>query len=270
MLVVLPLTALAAYLAVVGYLYAYQRRLIYHPDTAIDKPEHYGLEGFTEQFVDTPDHVRLQLWYRPAATGYPTVLYLHGNASNLGGRAGIYAALAQQGFGVLALSYRGYGKSGGEPTEAGLYTDARMAMAFLTEHEHIPLHRIILFGESLGTGVAVQMATEYATGALVLEAAYTSVAARAAEIYFYVPVNLLIHDKFYSLKKIGRIKAPLLLFHGELDQTIPIAHGKALFDAAPEPKQAIFFPYIGHNDFDSAEISAHVLVFARQYHLIGG
>ena len=257
-------TLLLAYLMMVGFLYGFQRHLIYHPDKNIGPPAQYGLEGFTEQFITTADGVSIQLWYRPAAPGFPTVVYFHGNAAHMGNRAGIYTALAKKGFGVLGVSYRGYGKSGGSPSEQGIYEDARTAIKFLTDAQHIPLKRIILFGESLGTGVAVQMATEYNVGALMLEAPYTSVAARAAEIYFYVPVNLMIQDKFDSINKIARVKAPLLLFHGELDQTIPIAMGRALLGAATSAKQGFFFPNGSHNDFDSHVISAHVLDFAKQ------
>jgi fermentation-respiration switch protein FrsA (DUF1100 family) len=262
------LTLLLAYLAFVVLLFLFQRTLIYHPDKAVGPPQHYGLSGFSEHFVPSEDAVSIQLWYRPASKGFPTIIYYHGNASHIGNRAGILAALAEKGFGVLAVSYRGYGKSTGTPTEQGIYQDARAAIAFLTQTQHIPLNRIILYGESLGTGVAVQMASEVPVGGLVLEAAYTSVAARAAELYYYIPVRFLIQDKFNSLEKIGKVKAPVLCFHGERDTVIPIAHGKTLFNAVISPKQSFFFPHVAHNDFDSAVISAHVLDFAKAYKLI--
>jgi fermentation-respiration switch protein FrsA (DUF1100 family) len=261
------LTLLAAYGLLVALLFAFQRRLIYHPDKVIGTPAAYGLSGFSEQLIPSGDGVTLQVWYRPAAPGFPTIIYYHGNAAHIGNRADILGHLAEKGFGVLGLSYRGYGKSTGSPSEQGIYNDARAAIGFLTA-QHIPLSRIILYGESLGSGVAVQMATEFAVGGLVLEAPYTSVAARAAELYYYIPVKLLIQDKFHSLEKIGRVRAPLLLFHGERDMVIPVAHGRALFEAAPSPKHSFFFPQVAHNDFDTAAISAHVLDFAKQYQLI--
>lgn len=263
----LLITAAAAYILVVAFMYVFQRRLMYLPNKAIGTPEQYGLIGFTELFTTTPDGISLQLWYRPADPGFPTVIYYHGNAYNIGNRSGIYGALAGKGFGVLAPSYRGFGKSTGRPSEQGLYTDARAAVAFLAE-KHIPPERIILFGESMGTGVAVQMATEYNVGGIVLQAAYMSVVGRAAEIYRYIPVRRLIKDQYDSIGKIPNVKAPLLLCHGELDRTIPISHGKALFAAATSPKHSLFFPHISHNDFDSETISSHVLDFARKYNLI--
>jgi len=261
------LTIALTYAFFLGLLFCFQRHLIYHPDKNIAAPAKYNLEGFKEYFVPSSGGVTLQLWYRTAAHGMPTIAYFHGNASNMGERAGIFAALAQKGFGVLGVSYRGYGKSTGSPSEQGLYDDARTSIRFLTEHHHIPLKHIILFGESLGSGVAVQMATEYDVGGLVLEAPYTSVSARGAEIYFYVPVKLMIQDKFDSLSKIGKVKAPLLLFHGERDETIPIRMGKAVFAAATSPKEAVYFPEGGHADFDSFVLAEHVWEFAEKYRL---
>lgn len=261
-------TLLIIYGLVLAYLYLMQRHLIYMPDKAIAAPAEYGLAGFKDVRTLTADGLHVQLWHCPAANGFPTVLYLHGNASHLGNRAGILSALAERGFGVLGLSYRGYGKSEGSPTEIGLYEDARAAVRFLTEIQHLPLSQIVLYGESLGSGVAVQMATEFAVGGLVLQSPYTSVAGRAAEIYFYIPVRLLIKDRFDSIDKIARVTSPLLIFHGERDDTIPIAHGKALLALARAQKKAFFFPQVSHNDFDSGVISAHVLDFAKEHRLI--
>ncbi len=112
------------------------------------------------------------------------------------------------------------------------------------------------------------MPTEYNITALILQAPYKSVVGRAAEIYFYIPVKFLIKDHFDSIDKIAKVKAPLLIFHGILDVTIPAAHGKALLEAANEPKRAYFFPHVGHTDFDSALISVHVLDFAKELKLI--
>jgi len=256
------------YVALATVMYVFQRQMMYIPDKNIEAPERYGLSGFRDLRTKTADGLSIQIWYRPAAEGMPTICYFHGNAAHLGNRAGKFAAFAHDGFGVLALSYRGYGKSEGMPSEEGIYADARAALQFLIRDQRIALKQIILFGESLGSGVAVQMATEHAVGAVVLEAPYTSVINRAAEIYYFVPVRLLIKDHFDSLAKIVGVKAPVLIFHGELDLTIPPAHGRTLLAAANEPKHALFFPHIGHTDFDSGLISEHVLDFASQHHLL--
>lgn len=258
----------ALYSLLIALLYCFQRHLIYHPLKAIAAPGQYGLEQFSEHHAATADHESIQLWHHEAREGFPTIIYFHGNAGNMGERAAIYDALSRQGFGVLGVSYRGYGESTGAPSEAGLYTDARTAIAFWREHTGQSYDRIILYGESLGTGVAVQMALEYEVGGLILQAPYISVAARAAEMYPFIPVRLMIKDKYLSIRKIGRVKAPLLLFHGEQDDIIPIAHGKVVLEAATAPKQAVFFPETGHNDFDTILLAQHVLDFARKHNLI--
>lgn len=261
------LTALVAYLLMLCALFLFQRRLIYHPDKSIAAPQQYGLSGFEEYITHASDSVPIQLWYRPAIDGFPTVIYYHGNAAHMGDRAGIYAALAGKGFGVLAVGYRGYGKSGGNPSEQGLYRDARAAIAFLVERG-IPPERILLFGESLGSGVAVHMAGEYPVAGLILEAPYTSITARASELYRFIPVRFMLRDRFESIGKIGKVKSPLLIFHGEQDTIIPIAHGRAMLEGANQPKQGVFLPGIGHSDFDNEVLSSHVLDFARMHKLI--
>ena len=260
--------AAALYVAFIVALYLMQRQMIYHPDRDILPPSQCGLTNFNEYFIKTPDNETLQLWYHPARNGFPTIVYFHGNAGDMGDRTLIFANLSKRGFGLVGISYRGYGKSSGSPNEEGLYIDARTAIAFATQQQHLPINKIVLYGESLGTGVAVQMATEYNIAALILQAPYTSVAARAAEMYFYAPVILLIKDKYNSLEKIAKVKAPLLLFHGENDHVIPIAHAKILFAAANQPKKAEYFPGIKHNNFDTAILSEHVLDFCRTYKIL--
>ncbi len=259
---------LALYIGLLIVMYVFQRRLLFLPDTNIAPPASYGLSDYKDIMAVSSDGYKIQLWYKEARAGYPTILYFHGNAANLANRAGSFAAFSNSGFGVLALSYRGYGKSEGTPSERGLYRDARAALAYLNYELHIPSDQVIFYGESLGSGVAVQLATEQKPALLVLEAPYTSVANRAAEIYFYIPVHLLIKDTFNSLKKIPQVKCPLLILHGAKDATIPIAHGKALYAAANEPKKTVFFDHVGHNDFDRDVISAHVSDYATTHGLI--
>lgn len=262
----LLLSLAAFYLLIVVLMYTLQRTMLYHPSKEIGTPEQYGLSGFTEDFITAADGTRLQIWYRKADEGRPTIAYFHGNAAHIGNRAYSYDALAKKGFGLLALSYRGYGKSEGSPTEEGLYMDARAAIAYLNG-KGLPTGQLILYGESLGSGVAVQMAVEHPVAMLVLEAPYTSVEDRASELYRFIPVRMMIKDKFRSIDKIHSVSAPILLFHGELDPIIPVRHGWALLAAANEPKQGYFFPGVHHNDFDSALISEHILAFAQRHNL---
>lgn len=254
-------TVITLYSGIIAFMAIFQRKLLYFPDKKIGDPEIYGISGFSEFFIKTEDNITIQAWYKPAKDSKPTILYFHGNASHMGNRAGIYSAFAGRGFGVLSISYRGYGKSEGSPNEKGLYTDAQAAILFLTKENEISLNNIILYGESLGTGVAVQMAQEHNVKAVILQAPYTSVSGRAAEIYFFMPVRLVMLDHFDSLSKIANIKSPLLILHGELDTTIPIRHGKTLLEAAKTQKEAVFFHDVGHNNFDSAAIAENVMDF---------
>jgi uncharacterized protein len=264
----LLLILLVMYITLVGLMYVLQRKMMYLPQKNIERSEHYGLSGFGEHFAKTSDGITIQLWYKPAQPDFPTIIYFHGNAGHIGDRASLLGTLAEKGFGVLGTSYRGYGKSDGSPTEKGIYNDARAAIDFLVSKQNIPASKIMLFGESLGTGVATQMATEYPVAALMLQAPYKSVAGRAAEIYYYIPVNWLISDRFDSIDKIDKVKCPLMIFHGELDDVIPITHGKALYEKATCLKRSFFLPHVGHNDFDSDVISAHVLDFAKEHSLV--
>ncbi|MDX2112654.1 MAG: alpha/beta hydrolase [Alphaproteobacteria bacterium] len=264
----LLLLLLILYAALLAGMYVFQRSLMYHPASAMGTPAQHGLTEFSEHFITTPDGETLQLWYRAAGGALPTVLYFHGNAGNIAGRAGIFAALAARGFGVAALSYRGYGQSSGQPSEQGLYRDAAAAIGWLANDKNTPENKLIVYGESLGTGVASWVATQHNIGLLVLQAPYLSVAKRAQEIYPFIPVSMLLKDHFNSASRIASIHAPLLLFHGEEDTVIPIHHGRALLAMAPEPKRSFFLPGVGHNDFDSRAISSHVEDYARELGLI--
>ena len=224
---------------------------MYFPDGAVPDAELAGVPEMSPVRLTTDDGLTLLAWYRPAtAEDLPTLVYFHGNAGHIGHRGAKVRPYLAAGFGVLLVSWRGYGGNPGSPSEAGLYHDGRAALDFLAR-AGVPPSRIALYGESLGAGVAVQMASERPerpVGAVLLESAYTSMAAVAAHHYWYLPARYLVRDRFDSLAKIGRIGAPLFIVHGERDRIIPVAMARALFAAAAEPKEARFFPAAGHND----------------------
>lgn len=258
------LSLLTAYAIPVSAMYLLQRKLMYFPDRKIAAPAEYGLEGFDDIRLTSPDGARLQAWYRKPDVGKPLLVYFHGNASHLGNRAGMFAALAANGFGILGLSYRGYGLSEGSPDEQGVMDDARTAMRYALSLGYQP-HQLVLYGESLGTGVAVRMASEFDTGALALQSPYTSVIGRAADIYWYIPVRWLIKDKFESLAFLQKLHVPTIIFHGERDTTIPISHGHAMLAAPQGVKEGVFFPDVGHTDFDSATVTAKLFAFVQKH-----
>ncbi len=241
-------TALGIYALVIALLYIVQRSLLYHPDQTVPDPAASGVPEMTALRIPTDDGLELLAWWRaPRDARTPVLMVLHGNAGHIGERAEKVRLYLDAGYGVLLLSYRYNAGTGGEPSEADLFADARAGMAFL-KREGVPDDRIVLYGESLGSGVAVKMAVEYPVGALVLEAPYSSMADMAQHHYWYVPARWLVRDRFDSMSRIGRVSVPILVIHGEEDTVIPPKFGRRLFEQAPEPKQAHFLLEALHND----------------------
>ncbi len=245
-----------------------QRNLMYQYSSVIDKPAAYGLSGFEEARVTSADGVRVQLWRKAPKLGYPTIVFFHGNAGNMAMRTPYFEAFAAAGFGVVGLDYRGFGKSEGTPTEEGLYADARAAVYYAMNELQLPVSELIFFGESLGTGVAVQMATEYDGAALVLVSPYTSMDVLAAARYPFLPVRYLLEDKYDSLQKITRVKEPSLILHGDNDWIVPVEHGRELFAKANEPKQAVYYPGKGHTDLDMGQLIKDMTAFCVAHNIV--
>ena len=239
--------AVVAYGALVGGLYLFQRQLLYFPDKA--HPELLGLEklGVREVTLTTEDGLSLLSWYLPARPERPVIAYFHGNGGHIGYRAERLLRFARQGYGGLMAEYRGYGGNPGTPSEAGFYADGRAALGFL-DREGVAPNRLVLYGESLGSGVAVALAVQHDIAALVLEAPFTSVAEVAQCHFPYVPASRMVTDRFDSLSRIGNVKAPILVLHGERDRVVPLRFGHALFDAASEPKEFWTAPAAGHEN----------------------
>jgi hypothetical protein len=250
---------LVGYVGAVAVLYVVQRALMYFPDTERTPPAAAGLPAAQEILLDTADGERLIAWHVPPRGDRPVVLYLHGNGGALSHRAERFRALTADGIGLVAVDYRGYGGSSGRPTEAGLSIDAETAYAFAATR--YPAARIAVWGESLGTGVAVALAAERPVGRLVLEAPFTSAVDLAARRYPFVPVRWLMKDQFRSDLHIAAAASPLLVLHGARDAIVPIEYGERLFGLAREPKRFARFPQGGHEDLDLFGALATVKTF---------
>ena len=231
-------------------LFLAQRSFLYPvPTTARTAPRDAGFPEAEEHVLTTADGENVIVWHVPAKSGHPVILYFHGNGDYLAGFFGRFRDLIADGTGVVALSYRGYAGSTGQPSERGLLGDAAAAYAFTAARYRAD--KIVVWGFSLGTGVAVSLAAEQPVGRLILEAPYTSIADVAASVFWFVPVRLVMRDQFRSDQRIARVKVPLLVMHGGQDATIPIHFGEGLFVLAHEPKQFVRFPKGGHNDLDN-------------------
>jgi uncharacterized protein len=234
--------AVVAYLALLVLLRLNESRLVYFPGSQrvlIPPPAHLGL---TVQKVEFPSTGQTKLvgWVMPAgrdSSGF-WLLICHGNAGNLSEfeRPEHYAGLHRLGLNLLAFDYRGYGESSGKPTEAGLYDDAEAAYNYLRQSRGVPADRILVFGHSLGSAVAIDLVSRVDAAGLIVEGAPTSVTDRGQELYPYIPVKWIAASRFGSAAKIGHVKIPKLFLHARNDEVIPISHGRRLFQAAMPPK----------------------------------
>ncbi len=242
-----PITAAAGlYIAANGALYLLQRRLVFQPSGAPGEPSEAGVPEMGWVRFPSGDGLMLTAWYKPEERA-PTIVYFHGNAGHFGERAYKARLFLDQGYGFLLTSYRGYAGNPGRPTEPRVYQDARAALDFLAGRGTPPM-AIVLYGESLGTGVAVQMAQERPAAALVLEAPFTSLADVAGHHYWWTPARWLLRDRFDSAAKIAGIRMPLLIVHGKRDRTVPLKFGRRLYAAAAEPKEMRVLPEADHTD----------------------
>jgi uncharacterized protein len=244
----LLISGVCGYALLVGALYVAQRSLLYHPIATRISPAEAGLPEAEEIMLTTRDGEKLIAWHVPPRGDKPVVIYFHGNAEIVPWRAKRHRATIADGTGLIALNFRGYGGSTGTPTEDGLHRDAEAAYAFAVER--YPPRRIVLWGISLGTGVAVRLAATKPVGKLIVESPYSSTVDVAASLFPYAPVRWLMKDQFRSDQWIGAVHVPLLIMHGAQDEVIGIRFGERLFALANEPKRFIRYDKGGHNDLD--------------------
>lgn len=240
-----------ALLVMVGAMWVFQRSLIYFPSQILPDVAAV-LPGAEEVTFPTEDGLRLAAWFVPTtgdANG-GTVVVLNGNAGNRSHRAPLARALAEKGYGVLLVDYRGYGANPGRPTEDGLIADARAAVAYLETRPDVDADQIAYFGESLGAAVAIGLAEQRPPAALVLRSPFVSLPDIASVHYPFLPTSGLLWDHYPNLDRISRIDAPILIVAGSADSIVPPSQSQRLFEAASEPKEFVMIEGADHNDFE--------------------
>ena len=224
------------------------RRFLYHPDRLPrDMPPPRWAGGAEEVWMECDDGVSIHgLWW-PEPQGAPVILFLHGNAQEAYSWSLVREELLPAACRMLLIDYHGYGKSEGKAHEAGLYLDGEAALRWLHERG-IDDGSIVLFGKSLGGGVACELAQDRELKALVLESTFTSLASVARKLFPILPRGASLGEVYDSLSKLARARCPVLVIHGERDELIPVEEGRRLYESAPEPKELYLVPGAGHND----------------------
>ncbi len=233
------LLAAGVYVALLAFVYFSQASLLYLPNlpsrAIVASPQDIGLD-YETVWLTSEDGVRLHGWYIPAAQERGTVLFFHGNAGNISHRLDSMRIFNRLGLAAFIIDYRGYGQSNGKPSEAGTQRDAVAAWRYLTEARGIAAQRIVLFGRSLGAALAAWLAARERPAALIMESAFTSVPDLAAELYWWLPARQLARLQHATRDYLEDVRSPVLVVHSPEDEIIPYRHGRALFDAAHEPK----------------------------------
>ena len=256
---------LLIYVLIASVLYFSQRRVTFNKSGIPKKPEDYGLNYVNEEYVEVSKNIKLLNWYSPPKNNKPIIVYFHGNSFDIGERAFRIKNYIDQGYGVLLNAYRGYSGNSGNPTEEYLYKDSKKIISWLKEKLLIDEKKIILYGESLGTGVVVELAQNINYKAVILEAPFTSVTEVAQKMYPIFPVKYLIWDKFDNLSKINNLSSPILFLHGKKDEIVPFEMGLKLYQNYNNKKMNVFIDEAMHNNLYEYGIANKVIEFINKH-----
>jgi len=243
----LVLSLIGTYALICAGGFVLHRYFIYLPDKTRYAPRDVGLATVREVTFRGQDGVKLIAWYQPARGKKPTLLYFTGNSGSTANRARKIEAIAASGYGVFMLNYRRYGGSAGWPSEANNVADAAAAYDYL-EDIGVPPRDIVAYGESLGTGVATRLTLQRPVKALVLEAPFTSIVDVGHQVWWFLPLGLIMTDQYRTIDRIGSVNVPLMIVHGARDDLIPVSHARQIYGAANEPKSLAILRSAGHND----------------------
>ena len=243
------------------FLFIFQRKIIFNVSGIPKKPYEYGLNNVQELNILTKDSINLLCWHSKPTGDAPTLIYFHGNSFDIGERAYRVERYISHGWGVLLVSWRGFSGNKGKPSEVNLYIDAVAIMQWIAKEKLIKKENIIIYGESLGTGVAVEMATRYLFKSVVLESPFTSIIDIAQKKYKIYPAKFMVIDKFNNLSKIKKINSPLLIISGKKDEITPHSHSVRLYNEANNPKDFLFIDEAMHNNLYDFKIDQKVIEF---------
>ena len=236
--------SLASYFSISMFMYIFQRTFMYHPN--VKNTDLTPIQfNYKEVIINSENDIKLKSWFAYENPNNKTILFFHGNAGELGARVYKLNKFHDLDLNFLIISWRGFSGNKGKPTEQGLYKDAKNAVVWL-EDKGIKKKDIILYGESLGTGVAVELATKDQYSGIILESPYTSMIDMGKRFYPFLPIRILQKDKYSSLKKLKKVKSPILVLHGKSDKLVPFYMGKKIYDAANEPKYYYFPEFDNH------------------------
>jgi len=239
------LTIFAIYFLVLVFLYFYQRNLLYHPNENNYSGDKISVD-IEKVKIQTADNIELLGWYhKKNLKDYKTLVYFHGNAGSLENRIHKLNHFQDMNINFLIIAWRGFNGNKGKPSERGLYVDGKSAIDWLKK-KGVDEKNLILYGESLGTGVATHLAQNKNYAGVILETPFTSMVDAAKNFYPYIPINLLLKDKFENFKKVKNINTPILVMHGEVDQIVPFSMGKKIYEIANNPKYSYFTKYDDH------------------------
>lgn len=257
------LLAIGIYAVIVLALFLLQRFIIYKPSQDISNPKNWHVADMQEVYLKTSDDLKLLSWYKPAEKGKITMIYFQGNAGHIGNRGILIRPYLDQGIGVLLVGYRGYGGNPGDPSEAGFYNDAIAAWKFI-KAQHIANNCIVIYGESIGSGPAVELASNHKDVAVILQSPPSSLVELGKYHYPIFPINALLKDRYENIKKINKISAPLLILIGGVDTIVPAKLSIILFNQANQPKKMLIYNGIDHNELHHV-IQKDILDFLTEY-----
>ena len=254
-------SAIFLYLFIGLLLFVVQRKMIFNISGKPKRPEEYGLHQIKEVFIDTPDNLKLLAWFHKPKNNNPIMIYFHGNSLDIGERSHRIERYIKNNWGVLLPAWRGYSGNKGNPSEKNLYIDGQAAIDWVQKNINYQNSNIVLYGESLGCGIAIELGLKNKFKSIILEAPFTSIGDIGQKKYPIYPAKFLTIDNFDNLSKIDRILSPLLIIHGKKDEVIPYFHSLLLFEKAKEPKKHLCIDEAMHNNLYEFNIDKEVIKF---------